>query len=87
MWSKVRAVIVHTLGPCLCLLNPRKTSAGFYAIFVQLLLNDNSYILQLKIERPLTPFPIPVLSNVRLVPCLFPVRWEHITNNVVFPHI
>lgn len=43
MGSKVGAVI--TFGPYLCLLNPRKTSAGFYVIFVQLLLNDNSSVI------------------------------------------
>lgn len=64
MCSEVGALIAHTLGPYRCLLNPRKTSAGFYAIMpIQLLLNDNSSILQLKIKGRLTPFPISVLSN------------------------
>lgn len=61
--SKVGAVVVHMLGPYLCLLNCRKTSAGFYAIFVQLLLNGNSSILQLKMKGPLIPVSILVLSN------------------------
>lgn len=33
MCSKVRAVVFHTLGPYLYLLNPRKISAGFMPFF------------------------------------------------------
>lgn len=53
--------------------------------FVQLLLNDNSSILQLKIKGPLTPLSTLVLSNEGPIGLLFPVIQECINNSIVFP--
>lgn len=72
---------IHTLGPYLC----RESFSWLLRhFFVQLLLNNNSSILQLKIKGALTRLPILVLSNEGPVGLLFLVIQECITNSIVF---
>lgn len=72
---------VHTLGSHLC---RESFSWRLCHFLVQVSLNDNSSILQLKIKGPLTSLPILVLSNEGPVGLLSPVIKECITNNIFF---